>query len=271
MRMRTWFLTLAVLLATLALCSPWGAAAQGFSAYVAPARLEIKATPGETTRQVLEIHQASQLPGRFRLYTNDWDFKKPNDALVFSDALAPDSCRPWVALERREITVQANSRYRFRFEISPPADTPPRECRFAIMVEGLEAATVDQGGFRFPVAGRLGVIVYVAVGGVEARLAVANPRVVEEKGEKLPVIDVSNTGTAHGRLEGFLTGVDASGKEFELAADDAPILPDRTRTITLRKTGDGGSKGAAILYPLTVKGTLEWGKQRESLELRFQP
>jgi len=250
---------------------PEFALAQGFSAYVAPARYEIKATPGETTRQVLEIHQASQLPGRFRIYTNDWDFQLKDDALVFSDALAPDSCRPWVSLERREVTVPANSRYRFRFEVSPPADTPPRECRFAIMVEGLEAATVDQGSFRFPVAGRLGVIVYVAVGAVEAKLSVANPRVVNQKGETLPVIDVTNRGNAHGRLEGFLTGIDASGKEFELAADDSPVLPGRTRLVGLRRLGEGSAKASQIQYPLTVKGTLEWGAQREPIELRFVP
>lgn len=247
-----------------------GAGAQGFSAYVSPSRFETKAVAGETSRHVLEIHQASQLPGRFRVYTNDWDFQNA-DALQFSDTLAPDSCRPWVALERRELTVPANSRYRFRFEIAPPADTSPRECRFAIMVEGLDAATVDQGSFRFPVAGRLGVIVYVAIGGAEARLAVGNPRVIVRDGEKLPVVDVNNSGNAHGRLEGFLSGTDSAGKEFDLVPDDSPVLPGRTRAVALRQFAEGGAKPPAIQYPLTVKGTLEWGKQRESLDLRFEP
>ena len=150
---------------------------------MAPARIEMKATAGETSRQVLEIHQAGQVPGRFRVYTNDWDFQK-DDALKFSDALDPDSCRPWVALERREVTVPANSRHRFRFEITPPAGTPPRECRFAIMVEGLDAAIVDQGSFQFPVAGRLGVIVYAVIGGAEAKLTVGSHRVIVHDGEK---------------------------------------------------------------------------------------
>lgn len=247
-----------------------GALAQGFSAYVAPARIEIKANAGESSRQVLEIHQAGQLPGRFRVYTNDWDFQK-DDALQFSDALAPDSCRPWVALERREVTVPANSRYRFRFEITPPADTPPRECRFAIMVEGMDAAIVDQGSFRFPVAGRLGVIVYAVVGGAEAKLTVGNPRVIVRDGEKLPVVDVTNTGSAHGRLEGFLSAKDASGNEFEVISDDSPVLPGRSRTIALRRAAEGGKKPPEFQFPLTVKGTLEWGKQREILDLRFEP
>jgi len=246
------------------------AGAQGFSAYVSPPRFEVKAAAGQTSRHVVEIHQASQAPGRFRIYTNDWDFQN-DDSLQFSEALAPDSCRPWVALERRELTVPANARYRFRFEIAPPADTPPRECRFAIMVEGLDVATVDQGSFRFPVAGRLGVIVYVAVAGAEAKLAVGNPRVAVRDGERLPVVDVTNSGNAHGRLEGFLSGTDAAGKEFELIPEDSPVLPGRTRAVTLRQFAERGEKPPAIQYPLTVKGTLEWGKRRESLDLRFEP
>ena len=60
-------------------------------------------------------------------------------------ASTSDSCRPWVAIERREITVPGGGRYRFRFEVEPPADAPPRECRFALMIEGDEqtAQTAD--------------------------------------------------------------------------------------------------------------------------------
>ncbi len=247
-----------------------GASAQGLAAYVAPARFELKGAAGETQRHVLDIQHVGRLSGRYRIYTNDWEFQKDN-ALKFSDALVPDSCRPWVALERRELTLAPNAKYRFRFEVTPPPGTPPRECRFAIMVEGADTTKVEQGGFSFPVGGRLGVIVYVAVGEVEPKLSIVQTSVRMRDGEQSPFLEMSNTGTAHGRLEGFLNGKDATGREFEIAPEDSPILPGMTRSIVLRPIPEGGGKPPAIHYPLTVKGTLEWGKKRESVDLRFAP
>jgi hypothetical protein len=188
----------------------------------------------------------------------------------FTNELAPGSCRPWVALERRELSVAPNARYRFRFEISPPADAPPRECRFAVMIEGLDTTKVAQGVFTFPVTGRIGVIVYAAVGDVSPKLAVTNPRVAETRAGRLPVVEVANTGSATGRLEGYLNAKDADGREFEITPDPSPILPGATRTIPLVPVTEEG-RPPPIRYPLTVKGNLEWGKSRQSLDFRFEP
>jgi hypothetical protein len=260
---------LAALAALLAATVP-NALAQGFSAYASPSRFEVTATPGEARRHVLEIHHVGREPGRFRIYTNDWELHGDN-LVKFSDELAPGSCRPWVAVERRELTVPPNGRYRFRFEVSPPAGTPAGECRFAIMIEGMDPTQVTEKGFTFPVAGRLGVIVYVAIAGALPQLSLGETAVRTVKGEQLPMVQVTNRGNAHGRLEGFLNGKDASGREFEMAAEDAPVLPGATRWIALREIGEAGKKLAAIQYPLSVKGAVEWGKTRETLELRFAP
>ncbi len=257
------------LLAALALLTG-GAGAQGLAAYVSPARFVLAGTAGETRRHVLEIQHVGRTTGRYRVYTNDWELQK-DSALKFRDALGPDSCRPWVALERRELSLAPDAKYRFRFEITPPAGTAPRECRFAIMVEGAETATVERGGFSFPVGGRLGVIVYVAVGEAAPKLSIARSSVQVRDEERLPVLEVVNSGDAHGRLEGFLTGKDASGRQFEMAPEDSPILPGMTRAVVLREISEGGGKPPSIQYPLTVKGTLEWGKNRESVDLRFAP
>ena len=252
------------------LAAPSFVVAQGFALYVSPPRFEVKAKAGETRRLILEFSHVGHETGHYRVYTNDWELKD-DVSVQFRDALAQDSCRPWVAVERRELTIAPNGRYRFRFEITPPADTPPRECRFALMVEGLDTSKMDQGTFSFPVAGRIGVIVYVQIGGAEPKLSFGRAFVQVQKGERVPVVEVSNTGNAHGRLEGFLTGKDAMGKEFDMAPDDVPILPGKTRAIVLHPVFEEGKKPSAIQYPLTVKGALEWGKNRESLDLRFEP
>lgn len=254
----------------MALALPGAAGAQGFAAFVSPPRFEVQAKAGEARRHVMEIHHVGSSTGRFRLYTNDVSFQE-DFSVQFSDALRSGSCRPWVALERRELSIAPDAKYRFRFEVTPPAGTPAGECVFAIMLEGLDTTKVEQGQINFPVAGRIGVIVYVQTGGAAPKLSIAGSRLLASKGERLPVIDVTNTGSATGRLEGFLVAKDAAGKEFEMSPDNVPIFPGRTRAISLFAVAQEGQKPPVIEYPLVVKGTLEWGKNRETLDLRFAP
>lgn len=242
------------------------ARAQGFAAYITPPRFEIQATVGQNTRQVFEIQHVGQLKGSYRIYTNDWTFQ-PDNSVTFSDALAPDSCRPWVAIERRELMLEPGARYRFRFEIAPPAGTPARECRFAIMVEGIDPArsSVDVGG-------RIGVIVYAAIGGAAPVLELTATRIVQSPdGKPMAAMDVRNRGNAHGRLEGFVNGTDAGGQRMELAPADMPILPGETRTVALLPVAEEGRTAPEIRFPLTVKGQLEWGKNRLPVVASFAP
>jgi hypothetical protein len=244
--------------------------AQGFAAYISPPRFEVQIKAGQPLREVIDIQHAGAQSGRYRVYTNDWTYL-PDNTAAFSDALAPDSCRPWVALERRELTIAPGARFRFRFEITPPPDTPPRECRFAIMVEGMDPTAVANSNFNFPVGGRIAVIVYAGIGGAEPKLEIVSSRVALVNGQQLPVLEVRNSGNAHGRLDGFLTGKDKTGAEFEMAPADSPILPGDTRLIGLSPVVAEGKANPPIQYPLKVTGTLEWGKVRLPLEQTFAP
>lgn len=235
---------------------------------ISPPRVETAVKPGQTTRHVLEITQVGPLPGRFRVYTNDWVINATG-GVEFFEALKPDSCRPWVALERREMTVGGNGKMRFRFEITPPADVPATECRFAIMFEGLDTATASSGGVSFPVSGRIGVIVYAGMVGTQAVLQIAGQRVSTDAA-KLPTLDVRNTGTAHGRVNGLLTGTDAKGMKLEFTPSNLPILPGETRAIALAANVEGGATVTQINYPVTVKGALEWGGKRVPFEHLFK-
>lgn len=236
---------------------PAAALAQGFAALVSPPRFELAVKPGEKLREVMEITNASAQAARFRLKTADWTLDD-NAAVKFDDALKPGSCRPWVAIESRQITVAQGGKYRYRFEIAPPADTPAGECRFAILIEGDEQNVQTPGGPAFPISGRLGVIVYVTFGGAEPRLEVIGGRVAPVNAEDVPVMMVKNTGNAHGRLAGFLSGTDAAGAKVEFTPATLPILPGETRAISLvpYKERDEPVK---IAYPITVRGKLEWG------------
>lgn len=263
---RIYFEMAACLALTTALVLPAGA--QGFGASISPPRFELQIKAGQTLREVIDIQHVGGQNGKFRIYTNDWTLQ-PDGGVGFSSELGPNSCRPWVAIERRELTITPNARYRYRFEITPPPDTAPRECRFAIMIEGSDPARVEQSGLDIPVGGRIAVIVYASIGGAAPQLVISPKGLAEVNGQTLPAIEVHNTGTAHGRLEGFLSGTDAAGRKFDLSPSGLPILPGETRILTINPVTEEKIAPPSIKYPLKVTGALEWSTNRIALEHTF--
>lgn len=244
--------------------APGIAAAQGFSALVTPPRFEDAARPGTTYRNVIEITNVSDQRARYALQTADWTLDA-NASATFTSELAPGSCRPWVGIEAPEISVAPNAKRRYRFEVAVPADAPVGECRFAIMIEGEPSTTA--GAVAVPVSGRIGVIAYLAIGGAAARLEVVGSRVEQVDGRAAAVLEVRNTGNAHGRLEGLVGGRDASGRRYAFAPSNPPILPGETRSVVLTPQADRDDAAApTIVWPLVLKGQLDWGSQRIDID-----
>lgn len=248
-------LGLRALIAAALLVLPLSALAQGFSVLVTPPRFEDRVTPGTTWRDVVEISNVSNATTRLMLHTLDWTLDAQG-LPQFTDALAPGSCRPWVGIEAEQIDVPANGKRRYRFEVAVPADAPTGECRFALMIEGEPQAT--RAGMPVPVSGRIGVVVYLAIGDAAPRLSVVGQSAQTIEGRDVPVLQIRNEGNAHGRVEGFIEGRDASGKRFTFAPSSLPILAGETRAITLNPQGDNPSTAApAITWPLQLKGQLD--------------
>jgi hypothetical protein len=250
---------------------PTTSSAQSFSAVVSPPRFEVTAQPGKTIRQVIEITQASNEKGTYRVYTNDWTIGADGNA-VFADDLAPNSCRPWVSLERRELTIAANAKVRFRFEITPPAGAAATECRFAIMIEGAEQVVKATGAMSFPVSGRVGVVVYAGVGDAAPKLEISQNGTRTVDGMIVPVLNIRNTGSAHGRAMGFLKGTDPEGVKIDFLPEPLPILPGQTRSIALIPQTEGNAT-AKFRYPLNLQGAIEWNdsanSKRTQIDFRF--
>lgn len=242
-----------------ALVAP-AAHAQDFSALVSPPRFEGQAAPGGTYRDVIEITNVSASSAKYYLRTTDWELDATGQA-VFQDALKPSSCRPWAALERREIQVAGGGKYRFRFEVAVPADAPVGECRLAIMLEG-EPQTVGAGNMAIPVSGRLGIIVYVAVGGAKPAFHVEGTARTPVEGVDRPALKLKNQGNAHGRLEGYIDAVDAKGTKITFTPSNLPILAGETRLVPLMALPEKGKPEPTIAYPLTLKGKIDWNNQR---------
>lgn len=263
--MRAHYLLLTAL-AALALAP--GARAGGFAALISPPRFELAARPGATVRGVFELTNRAATPAKYQVHTADFTLSADYNVL-FHETLLPESCRPWVAIERPEVSLAGGATIRYRFEVQVPPGTPARECRFAILVEGEEPALAQSGAVQLPVAGRIGIIVYLVVGDAAPALEVFGPEVVTLNGHKIPALRVHNEGNAHARVSGFLTGTDASGRRYDFTPSDLPILPDDVREVFLTPSR-AEEDSPTLTYPVTVRGRLQWGERSTELNERFE-
>ena len=79
----------------------------------------------------------------------------------------------------------------------------------------------------------------------------------------MPVLRVHNAGDAHGRMQGFVDGIDADGKRYAFAPSTLPILPGETRDVPLQPQPDDSSSPPPVLkFPVKLHGRLDSGAQR---------
>lgn len=269
---RRWCLPLVLLLGL----SLWSAAASAapFEIAVSPSRFELTAKSGTRLGQSLDIHNLGGGATEIAVRTIDWSYS-PEGEISYHDELRPGSCRPWVTLERRTLSVPARGKRSFRFQIDPPADAPRGECRFMVALEGVEPAqqTVIQSGgasLSLPVTGRIAVAVYVMLNGAEPRLELRELAMGSVGGKPGPRVQVSNAGDAHGRLEGTLDATDAQGRSFGLVVEGTPILPGQTRTLALVPRGEDGQPPLQPAYPVKANGLLDWDKGSFKVNTEFR-
>ncbi len=230
--------------------------AAAFALMVSPPRFELQSKPGKTIREIIEIENVSNSTQNLSIQTNDWQLDSQGSVL-FEEALAADSCRPWVALEAKKLTVQPSASKRFRFEIQIPENTTDRECRFAIMLEG--EPQVNRGQVPLPVTGRVGVIVYLRLGNAAPALSITKAQqMTNANGSKNLALEINNTGNAHGRLEGYIKATDNTGKVWQLSPSADPVIPGKPRVIALIAQDDYQPNMSGMQLPIKLKGTLEY-------------
>ena len=249
-------------LAALLACSPASAV---FDASVSPPRFELSAKPGEIVRQVVKINNGSVQPARYGVKTADWELEAKGGVRYYEGVPRADSCRPWVRLERHLISVGPKDNRNYRFEVHVPADAKPGECRFALLLSSEAALVAPPGGDRsiqIPVVGRIGVIVYVTVGGAKPELKLVGIETRKVDGRTMPVASFRNSGNAHGRVFGNLEAKDSKGRRVELVAEQAVLLPDASREIRLSpidwSSGEAREPTFDLVPPMHVRGKLQF-------------
>jgi fimbrial chaperone protein len=252
---------------TLAISGPFEIAAS-------PSRFEISGKSGTRVGQSLDIYNVGKLPAEVALRTLDWSYSADGN-ISYYDELQPNSCRPWIALERKTVVVNPSSKRIFRFQLDIPNDAPRGECRFMIAIEGIEPAykaLLESGGasLSLPVNGRLAIAVYVSINSAESKLTLTHIGMREIKGKHTPAVTVTNTGDAHGRLEGSLDAIDAKGVAFELLPEGTPVMPGQTRTLPLIIKTEAKKAVIEPVYPVKAKGIFDWENGSFKVDVEFK-
>ncbi len=234
-----------------------------FDAAVSPPRFELKAKPGDIIRETLIVTNGAAEPARYGVKTADWKMDDAGVVQYGEGAPGPDSCRPWVRLERHTISVAPQGSRSYRFEVHVPPDAKIGECRLALLVSSEATMVMPQGanGIKIPVVGRLGVIVYVTIGDAKPQLKLTKVGMAKANGKATPVATFRNTGNAHGRVSGALEAKDARGRKVELIAEEAAMLPQATKTITLSpvdySSGEARAPAFELVPPIHLRGKLQ--------------
>lgn len=261
-------------LAALALGTALPVHAGPFEIAVSPSRFEISGNSGQRVGQSFDIHNVGTAATEVMLRTLDWSYT-PDGKITYYDELRPDSCRPWVTLERNTLKIAAKSKQAFRFQVEVPKDAPRGECRFMLAVEGVEPAhrsIIESHGasLSLPVSGRIAIAVYMAVNGAEPRLQMTKVEVKAIQGKRTPAVTITNSGDAHGRLDGALEAVDAQGLAFELVPENTPILPGQTRLLPLSPKSVDNQKAPEVTFPFKAHGTVDWEKGSFKVNAEFR-
>jgi len=111
---------------------------------------------------------------------------------------------------------------------------------------------------RFPVQGRIAIIIYVVVGDARPELQLLKLDMDVINGQQTPVAVLENTGAAHGRPSGYLDGVDAIGNRFEFTVSPSPVMPGQTRRIPIWPATTNPVGIQDMVTPLRLTGTIEW-------------
>ena len=233
-----------------------------FAAGVSPSKFELRARPGQVLRDTVRILNPGEQTEEFEISTADWRLNDDGGIEFVEDTLLEDSCRPWVRLERRTVSIDPGAERNYRFEVHVPDEAASGLCRFAILIEPTEAylARIGNGAISIPMVARFAVVTYVTIGDAMPDIELVGVGTTMVEGHRLPTLTLSNRGNTFDRAFGELIATDFQGQRTRLVPSAFPVLPGRSEAIQLKL--DMTAEEAQLFtlqYPLRLSGRVEIG------------
>jgi hypothetical protein len=232
----------------------------GYALGVSPIVIQADATQ-EGVSGTFSVTNSEETEQEVKLYTTPFTYDEHGFKALKT---SPDDLSSYLVFSPKLLTLKPKETRQIRFNARFLPSTAAGEYRTMIFVEQtLANKTSESTTAMIP---RIGLALYVRVGGVKAELAVQNANYKDKK----VFLDISNTGKATARPRVVWNLVQAgktiaSNEGLKTAFDATTVIAEGKRAIEIK--ADELNKLAAGNYQLS--GTLFWGDKDEN-KLSFE-
>ena len=91
---------------SMALWLPLPGSAQSFGAGISPSKFELRARQGQVLRDTVTVVNPDKQTADYKFRTADWRLSDTGNVEFFVEELQEGSCRSWVRLERKTVSVR---------------------------------------------------------------------------------------------------------------------------------------------------------------------
>lgn len=212
---------------------------------VTPAIFERVLTPGQSTTEVFQLSNKSQLPLPIKSYVRAFEASDDQGGVdIVEDKdierLAPTS---WVNVETPDFIIQPDSIYRATVNFNPPVDLPPGGYYAVIFFEPQLPESYIKSQNTLQINGRVGALLFlVGSGDISEKAEINTFKTKKWHWGNQPInIDSSfkNLGNVHLRPSGQLKVknlIPFLKQEQSSEVKEVTVLPNKTRALNLAET-----------------------------------
>jgi len=219
--------------------------------------LHLETARGSRTTHKINLANRGDSPLRLKVYVQDWQYAENGAKEFLMPGSSPYSCTDWITLSGEELTIPANSKREFTFDLQTPekAEGGRQAVIFFETVDNTDVGQISYGA-------RLGTLVYQRTR--KNTIMAIDPQTLAfglRDGQYVYELSFRNNGNAWNAVRGSLALIE-EGKVLEQAELGAQgILPGEAAVYTGTFTSQPQSDRVEVLYTLEdFDGVLQTGQ-----------
>jgi hypothetical protein len=200
---------------------------------LSPPRLELNAQPGETLSEIVTILTDTIEEQQIQVEVSDFTISPVGDVGTLPAGSLEDSAATWIQPEVTDFALAGGEGRDFRVSITVPNDPGLQGTYHAMVFFSVVPKPTDTSGIGVITTTRIGLTIYVTIGGTEDNSAELVDFFQED--EKTVSFAVANLGNTVMRLAGRVELRDETGEtKYIIEIPDTPILRENERDVTLQ-------------------------------------
>ncbi|QYJ00024.1 DUF916 domain-containing protein [Thalassovita mediterranea] len=204
--------------------------AHGRQVSLEPTSLELRAAPGDRERAHVTLQNDSpDETVELTIGLADWTIRADGQLELEPPGNAPDSMTDWVRFSPAYVSLAPGETREILVDIKIPDTAPPTASRrTALLASAIAPVTTSDGGSILRKIEETSLIYLTGPDAESLPVIESIARVMFADGSTALRLTVSNTGTAHARLQGAVQ-MDANGESTSLPLASLVVLPETRR------------------------------------------